>query len=182
MSRGDDQDDAFCLVAAAVANGLHGPVDRQDHDLVEPGLAGHELPGAWRLVVGEYVRAGGYRGAAQPPGRGALGYRDGRVAVNPPDLMRIGVGDHQDLACLGHEPDRGGHAGAIALEGGEAEVFALELRRCRPGLTAPRWLCAGARGGAAGAHGGLRAYPEPAAAAAVAAARSALCCSSLSAR
>src|SRR5215510_3086712 len=139
-----------------MANGLHGTVNGQDHSPVEPVLAGHELPGAWRLVAWEYLRAGGYRGAAQPPARGAFGHRDGGVAVYPPDLMRIGVGDNKDLACLGHEPDRGGHAGAIALEGGEAEVFALELRRCRPGLTAPRWLCAGTRECAAGARGGLR--------------------------
>src|SRR5262249_56254560 len=111
------------------------------------GVGGGGGVGAW-----EDLRAGGYRGAAQPPARGAFGHRDGGVAVYPPDLMRIGVGDNKDLACLGHEPDRGGHAGAIALEGGEAEVFALELRRCRPGLTAPRWICAGAWGGAAGAH------------------------------
>src|SRR5215467_11904490 len=152
MSGGDHQDDAFFLVAAAMANGLHGTVDRQDHDPVEPVLAGHQLPGARRLVAEEYLRAGGYRGAAQPPARGALGHRDSRVLANPPDLMRIGAGDHQDLACLGHEPDRSGPAGAIALDGGEAEVFALELRRCRPGLTAPRWFCAGTRGCAAVAH------------------------------
>src|SRR6516162_1284336 len=103
MSRGDDQDDAFCLVAAAMANCLHSTVNRQDHDPVEPVLAGHELPGAWRLVAGEYLRAGGYRGAAQPPARGAFGHRDGGVVANPPDLMRTGAGDNKDLACLGHE-------------------------------------------------------------------------------
>ena len=108
-----------------MANGLHGTVNGQDHDLVEPVLAGHELPGAWRLVAGEYLRAGGYRGAAQPPACGAFGHRDGGVVVNPPDLMRLGAGDNKDGACLGHEPDGGGHAGAIAFDGGEAEVFAL---------------------------------------------------------
>ena len=49
---GDNQDDAFCLVAAAMANGLHGTVNGQDHDPVEPVFAGHQLPGAWRLVAG----------------------------------------------------------------------------------------------------------------------------------
>src|SRR5215472_4145095 len=138
-----------------MADGLHGVVDGQDHDPVEPVLAGHELSGAWSFVVREYLCACGYRGAAQPPARGALGHRDRGVVADPPDLIRLGVGDNKDLACFGREPDRGRHGGAVAFEGGEAEVLAGELRRCRPGLAGPGWLCAGVQGWVARAHGDL---------------------------
>src|SRR5262245_13160581 len=50
-----------------MADGLYGVVDGQDHDPVDPVLAGYELPGAWGFVVREYLCACGYGGRRSRP-------------------------------------------------------------------------------------------------------------------
>jgi hypothetical protein len=63
---------------------------------------------------GQYLCAYGHRGAAHAPATLHLATIKAGSGDSPYPVRRT-VSDHDDLAIVGHNPDRGRHAGAVTL-------------------------------------------------------------------
>src|SRR5664280_1787434 len=125
--RGDRDDDVPCPITKA-AEPPHRSVDRQDHYPVYLVLACHELIDAMELARRQDLGPRRHRVASQPTAGGARRDHHAGVAADALRLERLGVGQDKQLPVLNHEPHRRRHAGAVALEAGQADVLAAKPR------------------------------------------------------